>query len=130
MNNTFTREELAAWIRDLINAAENDECFDVDWFEPTKNSKFSIVGGWEDGYDPADADLFCLSESNPTYAMSVKICANNGPYTYCDFETLDMPVDANGDPDDTSIALEWEDNPENAAEFFMIEWERLMDTYC
>jgi hypothetical protein len=126
MNKTFTKEELTSWIEGLKDAAENDECFDVDWFGPTKNSRFSIVGGWEDGFDSADADLFCMSKSNPTYAMSVKICENKGPYAYADFETLDMPIDAFGEVDDTSITLEWDDNPEAVAEFFMIEWDRLM----
>ena len=127
MNKTFTKEALAMWIAGLMVSAEDDDQFLVDWFKPTQHSQFSIVGGWQDGYDPADADLFCTSKSNPTYAMSVKICENKGPYAYADFETLDMPIDAFGEVDDTSITLEWDDNPEAVAEFFMIEWDRLMD---
>jgi hypothetical protein len=33
-----------------------------------------------------------------------------------------------GEVDDNCIALEWHDDPAKVAEFFMIEWEQLMDT--
>jgi hypothetical protein len=126
MNKLFTKEELATWIASLKDAAENDECFDVDWFKPTKNSSIAIVGGWESGFDATDSDLFCMSKSNPGYVMSIKICENKGPYAYCDFETLNMPLDANGEVENNCIPLEWDDNPEAVAEFFMIEFDRLL----
>ena len=120
---------LANWIEDLKFAAKNDESFLVDWFPGTKNYPIAIVGGWSDGYDPADADLFCLSKSNPTYGMCVKIVVNNGPYAYCDFETLDMPMDDREEVEDTMMTLEWNDNPEALALFFMTELERLTDAF-
>ena len=128
MNKTFTKEQLAGWIHLLKDAAERDEQFLVDWFKPTANSKFSIVGGWQSGFGPRDADLFCQSKSDPTYGMCVKIIANEGQYAYADFETLNMPTDENGEVDDNCIALEWKDDPAKVAEFFMIEWEQLMGT--
>ena len=128
MNKTFTKEALAGWIKGLKQAAREDEQFSVSWFIPTKESPFSIVGGWLDGFDPSQADLFCQSKSNPTYAMSIKIIVNEGNYAYCDFETLDMPMSEDGEVDDTCFTLEWDENPEAIANFFMIEWERLMDT--
>ena len=129
MNKTFTKDQLTVWVADLITAAKNDEQFLVDWFKPTKDSPISIVGGWENGFSPREADLFCQSKSNPTYAMCIKIIVNNGPYAYCDFEILDMPTDDRGEVDDTCIALEWDDDPEKVAEFYMTEWEHLMDAY-
>ena len=128
MNNTFTKEALAMWIAGLQTAAKNDEQFLVDWFKPTMNSIFSIVGGWHSGFAPSEADLFCQSKSSPTYAMCIKIIVNEGPYAYCDFEVLDMPMSEDGEVDDNCIALEWKDDPAKVAEFFMIEWEQLMDT--
>ena len=128
MNKTFTKEQLTSWIADLQKVAKNDEQFLVDWFKRTKESKFSIVGGWLNGFDPSQADLFCQSKSNPTYAMCIKIIVNEGPYAYCDFETLDMPVSEDGEVDDNCFALEWDDVPERVAEFFMTEWEQLMDS--
>ena len=128
MNNTFTKEELAMWIAGLMVSAENDQQFLVSWFKPTQHSKFSIVGGWANGFSPREADLFCQSKSEPTFAMCIKIIENNGPYAYCDFETLDMPVDDRGEVEDTDIALEWKDDPNKVAEFYMMEWERLMET--
>ena len=120
---------MASWIEDLKFAAKNDESFLVSWFPGTEHSPIAVVGGWSDGYDPADADLFCLSKSNPTYGMCIKIVVNNGPYAYCDFECLDMPVDAAGEVDDTSITLEWNDNPEAVALFFMTELERVTEAF-
>lgn len=128
MNTTFTKAQLATWIAGLQEAAMNDEQFLVDFFKRTKDSPFSIIGGWQDGFAPKEADLFCQSKSNPTYCMCVKICVNEGLYAYCDFETLDMPMSEDGEVDDNCIALEWHDDPAKVAEFFMIEWEQLMDT--
>ena len=129
MNKTFTKEQLASWIAGLQEAAKNDEQFLVDWFKRTKESPFSIVGGWMDGFAPKEADLFCQSKSSPTYCMCVKIIVNEGPYAYCDFETLNMPYDEEtGEVDDNCFALEWRDDPAKVAEFFMIEWEQLMDS--
>ena len=128
MNNTFTKEQLTSWIAGLQNAAKIDEPLLVDWFRPTRESAFSIVGGWSEGFDPSQADLFCQSKSHPTYCMCIKIIVNNGPYAYCDFETLDMPMTENGEVDDNCFALEWDEDPAKIAEFFMIEWEQLMDT--
>jgi hypothetical protein len=127
MNNVFTKETLTAWIADLITAAKNDDNFDVAWFKPTENFPVSIVGGWQDGYNPDDADLFCLSKVNPKYCMCIKICENNGPYSFVDFELLDMPEGENSELEDTCISLEWNDDPAQAADFFMFEWERLME---
>lgn len=128
MNKTFTKEALAMWIAGLMVSAENDDQFLVDWFKPTKESPLSIVGGWMNGFSPKEADLFCQSKSEPTYCMCIKIIVNEGPYAYCDFETLNMPTSEDGEVDDNCIALEWKDDPAKVAEFFMIEWEQLMDT--
>ena len=128
MNKTFTKEQLTTWVADLQKAAKNDEQFLVDWFKRTKESPFSIVGGWLGGFAPSEADLFCQSKSEPAYCMCIKIIVNEGLYAYCDFETLDMPMTEDGEVDDNCIALEWNDDPAKVAEFFMIEWEQLMDT--
>lgn len=129
MNKTFTKEQLTSWIAGLQTAAKNDEHFLVDWFKPTMDSPFSIIGGWLEGFDPSQADLFCQSRSNPAYCMCIKICVNEGPYAYCDFETLNMPMSEDGEVDDNCFALEWDEDPAKIAEFFMIEWEQLMDTF-
>lgn len=120
---------LANWLEELRFAAKNDESFLVSWFPGTAHYPIAIVGGWSNGYDPTDADLFCLSKSNPTYGMCVKIVVNNGPYAYCDFECLDMPVTADGEVDDTMLTLEWNDNAEAMALFFMTELERVTEAY-
>ena len=116
MNNTFTKEALATWIAGLIDAAKNDEQFDVAWFAPTENARFSIIGGWVDGYNPDYSDLFCMSKSCPTKAMCVDVVDN---------EDL-LIVEEEVEP--THIILEWDDNPSCAAEFFAHEWERLMES--
>ncbi len=127
--NTEMTKDLALWIAELKDCAVKDESFSVSWFLGTKGSPISIIGGWEDGFCADDADLFCLSKSNPTYGMCIKIIVNKGPYAYCDFEVLDMPVFPNGEVDDTCLALEWEDNPEAIADFFAMEYERISSFY-
>jgi hypothetical protein len=129
MNKTFTKEALATWIDGLMQAAREDEQFSIAWFVPTQNSPVSIIGGWLGGFAPKEADLFCQSKSNPTYAMCIKVCENHGPYAYTDFELMDMPLDESGEVEDNCIALEWDDDPTRVAEFYMIEWERLMENY-
>lgn len=133
MIKSFEVGALHSWIRQLIKSAEADEKFDVSWFLPTMYSPVSIVGGWADGFFPnVNADLFCMSKSEPTKAMCIKICENNGgPYQILprtDFDSLKMPFGTN-DVDDTSITLEWEDDPKAMAEFFKAEWERIMERY-
>lgn len=133
MNTRFTLEELSAWIRSLIDAAKNDDAALVYWFGPTKNCPISIVGGWQQGeHTEENRDLFCVSPSNPSYSMRVKIVTNEGPYAYTDFDMLNMPVDSNGEVEDTCVILEWYDynHTDNIASFFKSEWERLAETFC
>lgn len=126
MNTKITLERITEWIRSLIEHAKKDDQFSVSWFPGTKNEPFSIVGGWMDGFSEDYSDLLCISKSEPGYAMCVKIIENEGPYAYTDFEMLSMPYDkVTGEVDDTCIALEYEDNPEQTATFFMMEWERI-----
>ena len=126
----ITIESLTKWIANLKEAAKKDEQFSIAWFGDTKDEPFSIIGGWLDGFSEEYSDIFCMSKSNPTYAMCIKIAVNEGPYSYTDFEIMDMPVDpATEEVDDTCIPLEWDDDPEYAAQFFLSEWERVMKEY-
>lgn len=119
--------KLAGWIRTLVEAAEKDEQFSITWFSDTKDKPFSIVGGWMEGFSEDYSDLLCISKSNPTYAMCVKIVVNEGPYAYTDFEVMNMPFDPEANKvDDTCIALEREEDYEAMALFFLNEWERIM----
>lgn len=126
MNNKVTLENLTTWIRSLTEDARNDKQFVVSWFKETEDCPFSIVGGWMDGFSEAYNDLLYISKAEPTYALCVKIVSNNGPYAYTDFEMLNMPIDSDGEVDNTCIALELEDDPESAAMFYLTEWERIM----
>lgn len=127
MNREVILKDLAEWIKGLKESAKNDETFSISWFNGTGDYPFCIVGGWADGYDERDIDILCISKSNPTYAMSVKVAINEGPYAYTDFELMDMPYDREtGTLDDTEMVLEWDDDPEEAAQFFLGEWERIM----
>lgn len=127
MTNNTTIKKLADWIQSLIDEAEEDNCFDIAWFRETENEKFSIIGGWhESGFDPAARDIFCTSKSQPKYVMAIKVAINNGPYAYCDFDTMDMPIDKFGDVDDTLFILEWDMEPKALATFIYGEWERIM----
>ena len=132
MTTKFTVDELAEWIETIKKAAEEDESFSIAWFKGTKNMPFAIIAGWMECFsDNSEVDdMFCISASNPKYCMCIKIAENEGPYAYTDYEIMNMPYDReSGDVDDVEIMLEWEDDSEDLAEFFMHEWERIMESH-
>jgi hypothetical protein len=125
MNNKLLKS-LTEWLTSLKEAAKKDEQFSIAWFNPTKDSPFCIIGGWLDGFSEDYSDLICISKSNPTYAMCVKIAINDGPYAYTDFEIMNMPYDPKtGEVDDVCIALEYDDDVESLAEFLLTELDRI-----
>ena len=132
MTTKFTVDELAEWIEAIKNAAEEDQSFSIAWFIGTRNMPFAIIAGWKECFsDNSEVDdMFCISASNPKYCMCIKIAENEGPYAYTDYEIMNMPYDReSGDVDDVEIMLEWEDDSEDLAEFFMHEWERIMESH-
>ena len=129
MTNNFTIESLATWIRDLIEAAKDDQSFCIAWFKETEKAPFSIIGGWMEGFSEDYNDVLCISKSNPKYAMCVKIAVNEGPYAYTDFEIMNMPLDKNGEVDNTCIALDLDEDVYGMAQFFKTEWERIMEEH-
>ena len=130
MNTTFTLENLTEWIETIKEAAKEDTSFSIAWFKPTSETPFSIIAGWQKMFTNNDfSDLFCVSKSHPEYVMCIKVAVNDGPYAYTDFEVMNMPTDKLGEVDDTCMPLEWNDPPEVAAQFFMMEWERIMEEH-
>ena len=129
MNTKITVESLATWIESLKQFAEGDHELLISWFKDTKDKPFSIVGGWQKMFQEDYSDLFCCSKSQPEYVMCVKIAKNEGPYAYADFDAMNMPTDSFGNVDDTCIPLEWDDSADAAAEFFLHEWERIMEEH-
>lgn len=127
--NKIKVERLAAWIRTLIEDAKKDEQFSIAWFGDTKDEKLSIIGGWMEGFSEDYSDILCISKSNPKYAMCVKIAVNEGPYAYTDFEIMNMPINAEGDVEDTCIALDCDEDAAALAQFYIGEWERMMSEY-
>lgn len=118
-------QRLTAWIKELKRIAEADEELLISWFEDTKDSKFSIIGGWSGGFSEDYADLLHISKSNPSYAMCIKIAINEGPYAYTDFEVMNEPLDENNEPEGPCIALELDDDPAELALFLASEWGRI-----
>ena len=132
MTIKFTKEQLAAWIEDIKEAAKEDTSFSIARFKGTEDESLSIIAGWAERFanNSEVDDLFCCSKSNPQYVMCIKIAENEGPYAYTDYEIMNMPYDrATEEVDNTEIMLEWDDPADYAAEFFMHEWERLMEAY-
>lgn len=122
-------DKLADWIRELIESAKKDEQFSIAWFKETENDPFSIIGGWMEGFSEDYDDVLCISKGDPSYAMCVKIAVNEGPYAYTDFEIMDMPVNSEGDVDDTCIALDYDEDVVSLAQFLAGEWERITKEY-
>lgn len=122
-------KNLTAWVEDLIQMAKNDESFLVSWFKGTENEPFSIVGGWSEGFSEDYSDILYMSKSNPEYAMCIKVIKNEGPYAYCDYDSLNCPISEDGEDDDTCIAIELDEDPEAIALFYLNEWERITKEY-
>lgn len=132
MTIKFTKEELAAWIEDIKEAAKDDTSFSIAWFKGTEECPLSIIAGWSECFaDNSEVnDLFCCSKSQPRYAMCIKIAENDGPYAYTDYDAMNMPWDEESEEvENTEVMLEWDDPSDYVAEFFMHEWERLMEEY-
>lgn len=127
--NKINIDKLADWIRELIESAKKDEQFSIAWFKETENDPFSIIGGWMEGFSEDYDDVLCISKGDPSYAMCVKIAVNEGPYAYTDFEIMDMPVNSEGDVDDTCIALDYDEDVVSLARFLAGEWERITKEY-
>ncbi len=126
MNTKITTESLTTWIEDIKEAAKEDTSFSIAWFKETEDKPFSIIAGWQKMFQEDYSDVFCVSKSHPEYVMCVKVAINDGPYAYTDFDAMTMPLDKYGEVDNTCIPLEWDDPAEVAAEFFLMEWERIM----
>jgi hypothetical protein len=130
MNNNITVENLAAWISDVINYAKDDVDFSISWFGPTADKPYSIVAGWNKMFSQEQVDRLnlmnslCISKSRPEYVMCIKVAVNEKGCT--DFASLPIPMCGVDELDDTCIPIEWEDMPECMAEFFLMEWERIM----
>lgn len=130
MTTKFTKEQLAGWIEEIKEAARDDTSFSIAWFNGTEDEPLSIIAGWMECFaDNSEVnDLFCCSKSQPRYVMCIKIAENKGPYAYTDYEIMCMPWDHDTDEvEDTEVMLEWDDPTDYMAEFFMHEWERLME---
>ena len=123
-------ECLTTWIAGIKEEAKADTANNLFWFLPTDKEQFTIVAGWQKLFSKYDlfnnSEFFCCSKSNPEYAMCVKVVDNKQDTVYLDFDSVDMPLDKNGNVDNTCIPLEWDDVPEIVAEFFLHEWERIM----
>ena len=130
---TISHKALVAWLEELIAAGKADEDFSISWFNETKDEKFAIVGGWLDGFDPTDADIFIMSKHSPGYCLCVKIAVNCGPhaYTYSDYDLMDMPYDDEANTaEDTEVFLDRESDVASLAAWLLMEWERISKEYA
>ena len=123
--NMITKESLAVWIAGIKECAKQDTENQVFWFVPTMSKPFSIIAGWKKMFTEDYSDIFCCSKSQHEYVMCIKI-AENADLICPDFDSFNMPIDKSGEVDNTCIPLEWDDSPDSAAEFFLMEWERIM----
>lgn len=115
---------LTKWLEDLINKAElNTES--VSYFRDTKDSPYCIVGGWGEGYSDELTDLVYTSESNPDYAMCVKIVKQeDSPDVNLDY-LLEVVNPETGDVEFETLPIERDDGFTELARFLLNEWERI-----
>lgn len=129
--NTSTVKLLAEWIRGLIREAELDTNLSVSQFTAVddNDSPFVIAGGWAKGFNKDFADILYVSKSQPEYAMCIKIAVKDSSTICTDFDMLNMPVYKHGEVDDTCIPLEQGEDTDEAAKFFLMEFERVCKEY-
>ena len=115
---------LTKWLEDLINKAELDT-ESVSYFRDTKDSPYCIVGGWGEGYSDELTDLVYTSESNPDYAMCVKIVKQeDSPDVNLDY-LLEVVNPETGDVEFETLPIERDDGFTELARFLLNEWERI-----
>lgn len=125
MNTNITKEQLTVWVAGIMECAKQDSEEKVWWFVPTLKTPFAIVAGWKKMFDNGDfSDIFCCSKSNPERVMCLSVVSSNS-FPATDFESIAIPRSIFGAEEDVCIPLEWEDSPEVAADFFLMEWERI-----
>ena len=125
----ITKDALIPFLASLIADAKNDEQFSIAWFKPTKDLPFAIVGGWQGGFDPDDADCLLHSASSPTYVMCVKIVVNEGPYAYTDYEIMNMPWREGEDVYDVEWILTGDIDIDSLADVMIKEYEYVCKEY-
>lgn len=121
-------QSLTNWLEDLINKAELDT-ESVSYFKDTKDSPYCIVGGWGEGYSDELTDLVYISESNPDYAMCVKIVKQeDSPDVNLDY-LLEVINPETGDVEFETLLIERDDDLTELASFLMSEWTRISEKY-
>lgn len=81
----------------------------------------AVYVGWESGVDPADPDLI-YSKEDPDYALFAGIkCRRDSDWS--DFESLNAPIDAEGDVACESISLRPREDCERVAAELVDEYE-------
>lgn len=119
---------LTKWLEDLINKAELDT-ESVSYFRDTKDSPYCIVGGWGEGYSDELTDLVYTSESNPDYAMCVKIVKQeDSPDINLDY-LLEVVNPETGDVEFETLPIERDDDLTELARFLISEWERILKDF-
>lgn len=122
--------EVTDWVNNLRDIAERDESIAYSIYRPDFcRGEFAIVGGWMEGFGAEQADFLYISESDPRYAMCIKVVVDDGPWAFAEFETLNMPIGEDGEVDDTCIALERDDDSESIALFYLNEIDRISKIY-
>ena len=122
--------EVTDWVDNLRKIADEDKDIAYSIYRPDLcKGEFAIVGGWMEGFNEEQSDLLYISESNPKYAMCIKVVVDDGPWAFAEFETLNMPVTEDGEVDDTCIAIERDDDSESVALFYLNEIDRISKTY-
>ena len=88
------------WLEDIISKAKSGEFTEGVYYTPLNAEGFSIVVGWESGYD-TEEDLI----QQGGYTLCGKV-AYNCDDLQCDYD-MDwyMPSDKHGDIADTSMAI-------------------------
>ena len=97
-------KELANFITKAVDEMSQGENDEFRWFE--LDGDLAVVIGWENGFGEESRDDAIQSESNPDYALCIKIGENPNGYAYTDMEMINMPFNKeDGDVWDSDTSL-------------------------
>ena len=124
-------KRLSNWVDYLRASAENNPDLVYTIFYPRLDNnetkeRLYIVGGWSKGFSADYSDVLYINKDNPNYAMCIKVAVAPASVSNVDFDNFDMPVDMNGNIEDTCVSLEREDTSLGVAMFYLNEYERIL----
>ena len=88
------------------------------------DNKLAICVGWSNGYDNNDESAI-HSKSDPSYCINAGIKVATSDDMKTDYDYINFPYYANGTMHDTGITIAPNENYDDLAKYFLLEYDHL-----